>query len=150
MSICLLSSSQTSNTIQSIQKQYQQTNKNLKSYKQKTINREDISTEGGTATFYSSKDSLKLIKETIYGEMGQSEVLFYMNDTMHYFILENETKYNRPLYDSLRSDKLSVKNTCRYYFQNNKMIKSINYSKTFGIDRILIELKALIAIYKNN
>lgn len=138
----------------SIQNESEATNKQLANYNYKFAERPEISTQGASVIYFFTDDSLKLIKENIYGEMGQSELLFYMHDTSVYFIVEKITDYKLP-FTEIKSftEKTVTEKERKYYFYKNKIemvYKQPNDAEPFNTEFLLQELKDLLVIYKNN
>ncbi len=138
----------------SLENQAEETNKKLNYYEHKFLERPEVSTQGASIIYFYTKDSLKLIKDNIYGEMGQSELLFYMNDTNVYYIVEKITSYKIPLTEIKSfTEKTVEEKTRKYYFYKNKLemvYKDKNDQDPFNSDFLLQELKDLLVIYKKN
>ena len=86
--------------------------------------------------------------------MGQSELLFYMDDTTVYYIVEKITNYKIP-FTEIKSftEKTVEEKTRKYYFYKNKLemvYKEKSDQDPFNSDFLLQELKDLLVIYKKN
>jgi hypothetical protein len=138
----------------SLENQAEETNKKLNYYEHKFLERPEVSTQGASVIYFFTKDSLKLIKDNIYSEMGQSELLFYMNDTNVYYIVEKITSYKIPLTEIKSfTEKTVEEKTKKYYFYKNKLemvYKEPTDQDPFNSDFLLQELKELLVIYKKN
>ena len=55
----------------SLQNQAEETNKKLNYFEHRFVERPEVSSQGASVIYFYTKDSLKLIKDNIYGEMGQ-------------------------------------------------------------------------------
>mgnify|MGYP000942845689 CR=1 FL=1 len=137
---------------QLIEKQSEETNKKLGYYEYKFAERPEVSTQGASVIYFFTKDSLKLIKDNIYGEKDQSELLFYMNDTTVYFILEKITTYKIPV-TQIKSftEETVIEKARKYYFYKNKLemvYKESTDLEPFNADFLHQELKDLLVIYK--
>lgn len=138
----------------SLQNQSEEVNKKLNYYEHKFVERPEVSSQGSSVIYFFTKDSLKLIKDNIYGEMGQSELLFYMHDTTVYYIVEKITNYKIP-FTEIKSftEKTVEEKTRKYYFYKNKLemvYKEKSDQDPFNSDFLLQELKDLLVIYKKN
>ena len=138
----------------SLQNQAEETNKKLNYFEHRFAERPEVSSQGASIIYFYTKDSLKLIKDNIYGEMGQSELLFYMDDTTVYYIVEKITNYKIP-FTEIKSftEKTVEEKTRKYYFYKNKLemvYKEKSDQDPFNSDFLLQELKDLLVIYKKN
>ena len=86
--------------------------------------------------------------------MGQSELLFYMDDTTVYYIVEKITNYKIPFTEIKSFTENTVEEkTRKYYFYKNKLemvYKEKSDQDPFNSDFLLQELKDLLVIYKKN
>ena len=110
-------------TIDDIKAEYKKIHANQNSYKTKDKFIDGISAEGAKATYFYNKNSLKLIKIQIFGEMGKEESEYYFNDNNPFFIYSADTNYNTPMYAKEFKQKLSKTDRKRLYFINNKLVK---------------------------
>ena len=108
--------------------------KNWTAVKEADLN---VSTEGGTATYYFKDSALKKVAVKIYGEMGKLIKEYYLDKNKLVFVYEKEYKYNRPMYyDSAKMKKLndtavfdmnkSDITEDRSYFENGILIHQSN------------------------
>lgn len=112
-----------------IMERYREINAGIRTYHQVVIDTEERSTEGGAVTGYFSGDSIVLIVEDVYGEMGKKRAEIYYDQGTPVFIYTRDYHYNIPMYDSSFSSKNIRIEEDRAYFQKGNMIKWINKKK---------------------
>ncbi|RFS19855.1 hypothetical protein DVR12_22455 [Chitinophaga silvatica] len=143
--------------IKAIRDKVTYTNAHLPAYKHKEVEHpEGISTEGGDYTAYWSNDSLRLIIDKTYGEMGQELVHYYFDNGMPVFVYIIRYSYTVPLYDKQFSLKNSKREETRFYLDNYALIRYIDEK---GVilpgdksmqENILTEVKDLLSFFYKN
>ena len=95
---------------------------------------ENVSTEGAGLTAFSLNDTLLMIRQEVFYEMGKRITEFYFKNDSLNFLFEQEIHYNRPIYwDSTRAAesgdsevfdkrKWIIKEE-RLYFYKNKLFR---------------------------
>ncbi|MFX1708871.1 hypothetical protein PV783_33205 [Chitinophaga sp. CC14] len=112
-----------------ITERYQEINARIGTYRQVVVDTEERSTEGGEVTGYFSGDSIMLITEDVYGEMGKKRTEIYYDHGTPVFIYRRDYHYSVPMYDNTFSNaNISVEED-RVYFRKGNMIKWINKKK---------------------
>jgi hypothetical protein len=115
--------------LQNIRHKYAEINSNISQYKCITKSKEYDQGEGGDIVSYLYRDSVKLIIDTDYGEMGKQRTEYYYDKNEIIFIYSVHYKYQVPMYDSSFQMSKSVLEENRFYFNNHKMIKWIDENK---------------------
>ncbi len=131
LKICLLlwTVCQIDTSTRHITDRYREINACIGSYRQVVIDSEQQSTEGGEVTGYFSGDSIVLIIENVFGEMGKTRAEIYYNHGAPVFIYSRNYHYRIPMYSGTFSNKDITVEEDRTYFKNDKMIKWINNEK---------------------
>lgn len=112
-----------------ITERYREINARIGTYRQVVLDTEEQSIEGGEVRGYFSGDSIMLITEDVYGEMGKKRIEIYYDHGTPVFIYRRDYHYSVPMYDStFNSADISVEED-RAYFQKNTLIKWINKKK---------------------
>ena len=114
--------------LQNIRNKYAEINADLSKYRRIEKDKELIG-EGGDIVSYLYRDSVKLIIETDYGEMGKERTEYYYDNNEIIFIYGRTYKYKVPMYDASFKMDESVVEESRTYFNNRKMIKCIDEQK---------------------
>lgn len=137
LKVCLLlwAVCQTDTSTRHITDRYREINAHTGSYRQVVIESEQQSTEGGEVTGYFSGDSIVLIVENVFGEMGKTRAEIYYDRGAPVFIYSRDYHYRIPMYSSTFSNKDVTVEEDRAYFKNDKMIKWINKKKVPLIKR---------------
>ncbi len=123
--ICLSHSSvfsQTVKQVKQIRANVKAINLSLSKYTKISKDVENISAEGATATYYSSKTGLKKIHAEIFGESGRSITALYYKAGKLIFAYEKSSEYNVPI-GATGSPKVVNIREERTYFVDGKLIK---------------------------
>jgi len=117
---------QTENTLQHIREQYQEVNKNISSYRLAEVYISGISTEGASLEGYFTGDTLQLMVEELFGEMGKYRLEVYYDKGAPVFYYMRDYEYEVPMYDStFNQHKITIEET-RAYLDKGKMIRLID------------------------
>jgi hypothetical protein len=127
----------------------------------------DESSEGGEAKFYYQNGHLEKIVSQHFGEKGQMQTEYYLQNGQLSFVFEKTEEYNRPIYyDSDMAEefgdteafdpKKSKKIEKRSYFENGKLIhiiesKNKEFTEVYLIEeqkRIKTDFQELIKLSK--
>ena len=140
----LLSQDRTTQLLQDIRNKYQVINATRPTYRKVSADAPGATTEGGEVIGYFFKDSIRMIEESLYGEMGKSQTSVYYDKGTPVFVLLRESTYNVPFYVSTFNSKLTKVAETRSYFYQGKMIRWINAKKEiFSVrDKVYIENEA--------
>jgi len=84
----------------------------------------DQSTEGGEATLYYERDTLRRAVAEFFGETGKATIEYYFKHGKACFCIRRETRYTKPFY--IKNYAIGMIKTIRYYFQNGRMIRCID------------------------
>jgi hypothetical protein len=114
--------------VNQIRKQFAQTNENSSQYKVVEVDLYDESTEGGKLKAFQDSGQTVLIQADYYGEMGHKSEQYYLCKEILYFAYWVEEQYDKPIFEE--DFKVLSKNENRYYFNNNKMIRWLDNTKT--------------------
>lgn len=121
-------------TIKQIKENYSKIKSSLQQFTKETKDLMDMSTEGGSATFYRDKSGkIQLVTTELYFESGKLiEEYYFKNDSL-FFVYSEDHTYNVPFYvdstfvkenggEMFDPKKTNVEQQ-RYYFSNNKLIQ---------------------------
>ena len=122
--------------IKEIKHNYSLIKSSLHQMKQKTIELQDMSTEGGEAKVYKDcSGHIRLIASELYGESGKVLEEYYFNNDSLLFVYSETHIYNVPMYvdSSMAKEsggepfdpKKTKVSKQRFYFSANKMIRWI-------------------------
>lgn len=150
-----------------IKKEYREIRDNLDKYKEEGFDFLGESTEGaGGVGYISENGEIKLIEVTYYGEMGKSYYEFYYSNNNTFFIFNKHYKYNTHFsmtkevvedwykQDGVRQEVFDLSKTkieeWRYYFYENKVIKTLGPKGTVILDSSNAEsaLESSLSNYK--
>ncbi|MGV0964541.1 hypothetical protein [Empedobacter falsenii] len=111
----------------------------------------DDSTEGGFINYYFLNDKLEKIVVRKFGESGQYLAEYYLLNNKLFFVFEQDTTYNFPLYWKEFNDKKSKIEEFRYYFEDRKLILFIGKSENYKTEseNTLVKFDELLKM-KNN
>src|ERR1044072_8176173 len=126
---------QADSRVDHIRERYQQINAKISTYRHIEIESGEESSEGGGVTGYLSKDTVMLIVEDVYGEMGKTRTEIYFDHAAPVFIYDRDYKYSRPMYDSTFDEKETQIAEDRTYFYNNKLIRWIDKEHKTRVER---------------
>lgn len=115
--------------LKDIRDKYQEINAGRPTYRKVWADAPGATTEDGELIGYFLKDSIRLIEECLYGEMGKSQTFIYYDKGTPVFILQQESTYNVPYYDSTFNSRLTKVAEDRSYFYQGKMIRWIDAKK---------------------
>ena len=139
--------SATDSQVLTIRNKVAYTNHHLKEYKLQ----QGTSSEDRSTTAYWSKDSLKLIIDETYGEMGKLVAQYYFENGQLIFAYIIKYDYNVPFYLKEFSFEKSLRNEDRYYLHNQVIIKWMDeQGKTHinpGQNNLLADVRKLMALF---
>ena len=127
-----------------IRKEYAAIRENMASYSKESLDFFDESTEGAEVAAYKEQGNTRLLTITWYGESGQHMTEYYYTNHQVFFVFDQETRYNRPIYyDQETVDEMGIEGDepfdfdksvyleNRYYFHNNKLKRWIRKKSTW-------------------
>lgn len=135
-----LSGQSSDSIIKDIQIKYQSIRDNLKGYDTVSSDIWEESAEGGRIIGYYNGKELKFIKGSYFGETGKTEMEYYFDNGVVFFVFEKKYNYNRPIYwDKKHMEEYSdtamydpaktILTENRYYFHNEKFIRWLDNKK---------------------
>jgi hypothetical protein len=144
LSPLLFSQDRTAAILKDIRDKYQEINAARPAYRKVWTDAPGATTEGGEVIGYFLKDTIRLIEEILYGEMGKSQTSVYYDKGAPVFIFLRESTYNVPFYDSTFKSSLTKVAESRSYFYQGKMIRWIDPEKKIfsARDKTYIENEA--------
>ena len=125
----LFSQDHTTPILKDIRDKYQEINANRPAYRKVWAEPLGETSGDGEVIGYFFKDSIRLIEECMYGEMGKSQRSIYYDKGAPVFIFLRESTYNVPYYDSTFNSNLTKVEEDRSYFHQGKMIRWIDAKK---------------------
>jgi hypothetical protein len=156
--------------IENIRQTYTQIHSSLPSLKASEFESGLQSTEGVQAVKHQDQQGkIKLIKLTVFGEMGNNLSEYYYQDQQVVFVLTSERRYNAPIYlNATKAKELGIaafdpkKTTLtenRYYFKAEQLLRWLDNNKypiksseprfKREAKRVLSESKKLLTKAKN-
>lgn len=115
---CVVSQTQTEDSINKIRRQYASVNKRGARLKKVRKELSGFSLEGGQIVAYLDGPSVVKIVANHYGEMGRNLEEYYYSDGKLIFVYEKIFHYNKPMTGKVIR---TVEN--RYYFDNDQLIR---------------------------
>ena len=107
-------------------------NKNITVFRELKKNIFDLSSEGGDAIFYYSKDSIKKVHCTFYGETGKSVFEYYINNNKVFFVSIEKYEYKLPIVN--KKNIVKGKSKDLIYFVNSNICKIIRNDEIVNDD----------------
>lgn len=120
-------SESTTDPIELIKERFKTINDNASTYKDKSVDITDMSSEGGILTFYSKDNKIMKMNLKLAFEMGNSSTEYYFWDNELFFIYDKIENYDMPMYIEGSKVKETLEN--RYYFKDDKLIKWLDTNK---------------------
>lgn len=114
--------------LESLQTQYSQINRNLKTYNHVQRDLSGYSTEGGALDIYAVNNVPRKIVATYYGETGRASEEYYFWNAALFFVLRSETRYDGVFAPA------RAKSENRFYFTNGKLVGWIKDGKPIALD----------------